>query len=193
MNWAHALLLAGLLGTAATAAAASRRNREAKEPTVPAEALGGGNGAAEEQKVAAAVAQEPGTTKGVAQLQTRDVTERLKSLRSEIVIEEEWTQLLKARLERMRLEAEISMVQSKLSGAGVRVTRSATALVPRPDADNDILVKGISTQPFKEAIITYKGRTYTVRPGDKMGPFQIKDITENGVTFTSGSRAMLGR
>jgi hypothetical protein len=45
----------------------------------------------------------------------------------------------------------------------------------------DLIVKSVTVQPFKEAFVIYKGRVYTVRPGDAMGDLTIKDITENGV------------
>jgi hypothetical protein len=122
-------------------------------------------------------------------LQTRDVTERLKTIRSEIVLEQELTALRKAQLERLEIEAQISSVQGKLAGRDIKPASQVPIprMGSRRDNDSDFAVKAVTTKPFKEAIVTYKGRTYTVRPGDKLGTgLEIRDITETGV-ITSGA------
>lgn len=123
----------------------------------------------------------------VAPLAARDVIERLKTVRSEIVVEEETIRLLKLKLERMELEQELEAAEKEKKGGNVRpasFTRRS-APVSRPDPEADLVVKFLTLRPFKEAIVTYRGRAYTVRPGDRLGPLVIKDMNESGVVIAS--------
>lgn len=135
-----------------------------------------------------------------AKLASRDIIERLKTIRSDIVLEEELIRFYKVKLERLSLEGRINEAEGRpVPQAAVanspkksRASASAmTGLPPTPsnnEVPSEMLVKAVTTKPFKEAIVTYRGRVYTVRPGDKLGPYEIKDINESGV-ITSGEGA----
>jgi len=58
------------------------------------------------------------------------------------------------------------------------------------------VVKAVTVAPFKEAIVMYRGRVYTVRPGDKLGNIEIRDIVDSGVVTAGAgqkSAVMLGQ
>jgi hypothetical protein len=132
----------------------------------------------------------------------RDVVERLKSIRTEIVLEEERVRLLKIKLERIELEAKLGAVEGpkgtpivekpkdpdapKLEAAPKK-PRKAQASAPtveakgESEAASELVVKALTMRPFKEAIVSFRGKVYTVRPGDSIGPIDIRDITEAGV------------
>ena len=55
-----------------------------------------------------------------------------------------------------------------------------------PSVASEILVKSIQLKPTKEAIILYRGRLYTVRPGDSLGGKIVEDITQSGIKIGSG-------
>jgi hypothetical protein len=136
-------------------------------------------------------AQEVGTSSAITPLAARDVIERLKTIRSQILLEEEMSRLLKARLTRMQLERQVEEaggpVPSPVKGKKGRSAAAPLALPPEPDATQDLIVKAVTVRPFKEAIVTYRGRVYTVRPGDQLGPLTVKDVTESGLITTGGS------
>lgn len=135
---------------------------------------------------AAAMAEEPATVEtALAPLQSREVIERLKTMRAQLLLEQEYNRLLEARVKRLELEERLGVSADKatsrkdLPKPPPRVTTN-----PPAQLDNgvkDLVVKSVTVQPFKEAFVIYKGRVYTVRPGDTMGDLSIKDITENGV------------
>ena len=130
----------------------------------------------------------------LAPLQAREVIERLKTLRAQILLDEEYNRLLEIRVKRMELEEKLTggtaQPQSKKKG------ESRVPGVPPPPsqldlaADKSLVVKSVTVAPFKEAFVVYKGRTYTVRPGDSLGDIAIRDITQNGVV-TNKSSVML--
>ncbi|MEO1171660.1 MAG: hypothetical protein AAFX94_06370, partial [Myxococcota bacterium] len=69
-----------------------------------------------------------------------------------------------------------------LLGSGQSDTPSAPrAPRRRSDPTQNILVKAITLQPRKEAIIMFQGRIFNVRPGDNVGGVIIKDISESGL------------
>lgn len=130
----------------------------------------------------------------LAPLQAREVIERLKTLRAQILLDEEYNRLLEIRVKRMELEEKLGLgpapaATKKKEGAAP----SRFAGVPAPPsqldvtADQQLVVKSVTVAPFKEAFVVYKGRTYTVRPGDTLGEISIRDITENGVTTNKTS------
>lgn len=134
---------------------------------------------------ATVMAQEQGTQETtVAPLQSREVIERLKTMRAQLLLEQEYNRLLEARVKRLELEEKLGLDAAKVTSrkdlpkAPPRVTSSPPAQL---DGARDLVVKSVTVQPFKEAFVVYKGRVYTVRPGDTMGDLTVKDITENGV------------
>lgn len=132
----------------------------------------------------------------LAPLQAREVIEKLKTLRAQILLDEEYNRLLEIRVKRMELEAQLGLGAApagakKKEGSGAR----ASGIPAAPSqldlsADKQLVVKSVTVQPFKEAFVVYKGRTYTVRPGDTLGDISIRDITQNGVV-TNKSSVML--
>ena len=126
----------------------------------------------------------------IAPLQAREVIERLKTMRAQLLLEQEYNRLLEARLERQELEEKLNGAQAKDDKSDKpRVRAPVMPPPPRLEAATEQLaVKAVTVAPFKEAIVTYKGRVYTVRPGDRLGTIQIRDINENGVV-TAGAGA----
>ena len=141
-------------------------------------------------------AEVEATETKVAPLQAREVIEKLKTLRAQILLDEEYNRLLEIRVKRMELEAQLGLgvapaKDKKAGGGGARASS-----IPAPPSQLDtgagsgLVVKSVTVQPFKEAFVVYKGRTYTVRPGDTLGDISIRDITQNGVV-TNKSSVML--
>lgn len=121
----------------------------------------------------------------VAPLQSREVIERLKTMRAQLLLEQEYNRLLEARVKRAELEEKLGMEASAkkkddLPKAPPKMVHAPPAQLDQAGA-KDLVVKSVTVAPFKEAFVVYKGRVYTVRPGDKMGDLTIKDITDNGV------------
>jgi len=82
------------------------------------------------------------------------------------------------------------MRASQPSDSPVAAPARRVAPPPRLGAAADqLIVKALTTAPFKEAIVTYKGRVYTVRPGDKLGDIEIRDITDAGVVTAGNGRS----
>jgi len=170
---------------------------------------GGAARAQDEGKPAAAEGEEPKRaqpeTKGgpetrqVSLLQAREVIERLKTMRAQLLLEQEYNKLLEVRVERMELEAKLGG-SGKASQAPSSARTSATGhITPPPRLENvgeQLVVKAVTVAPFKEAIVTYRGRVYTVRPGDKLGNIEIRDILDSGVVTAGGGHktsVMLGQ
>lgn len=139
----------------------------------------------------------------VVPLQARDVIERLKAMRAQLLLDEEYNRLLEARVKRQELEVQLGLAQeqskkrdgaSAPSAASTPPLRRTVVAVPAPAAvkESELTVKSVTVAPFKEAFVVYRGRTYTVRPGDKLGDITIRDVTENGV-LTNTSSVMLER
>lgn len=147
----------------------------------------------EEEEAPAKEGAAQAETRSIAPLQAREVIERLKTMRAQLLLEQEYNRLLEARLERQELEAKLAGTKTK-DGKDVkpeadRVRPDSRPLPPPPkleSATEQLVVKAVTVAPFKEAIVTYKGRVYTVRPGDKLGGIEIRDVNDSGVV-TSGS------
>ena len=126
-------------------------------------------------------------TTAVAPLQSREIIERLKTMRAQLLLDQEYNRLLEARLKRLELEDKLGLdtpVTKKRSDDVPRPPpRVVTSAPPQVDGSGikDLVVKSVTTSPFKEAFVVYKGRVYTVRPGDQMGDLTIRDVTDNGV------------
>lgn len=156
---------------------------------------------------AAQAETKPAETRSVSLLQAREVIERLKTMRAQLLLEQEYNRLLEVRVERMDLEAKLGGSKAASQAPSPAKTPSTTGEVPEvrariappPKLENlgeQLVVKAVTVAPFKEAIVTYKGRVYTVRPGDKLGNIEIKDILDSGVVTAGGgqkSTAMLGQ
>ncbi|MGI5861206.1 MAG: hypothetical protein ACOX6T_04005 [Myxococcales bacterium] len=140
-----------------------------------------------------------GGSQTVAPLQAREVIERLKTMRAQLLLEQEYNRILEARLERQELEAKLGVQtkDGKDNKPKVELPRMPLRRPPQLDTSAEqITVKAVTVAPFKEAIVTYRGRVYTVRPGDKLGDIVVRDINESGVvTSGGGSRTavMLGQ
>jgi hypothetical protein len=136
---------------------------------------------------ATAMAEETAATAetALAPLQSREVIERLKTMRAQLLLEQEYNRLLEARVKRLELEERLGVSADKAtSRKDLPKPPPRVTTTPPAQLDNgvkDLVVKSVTVQPFKEAFVIYKGRVYTVRPGDTMGDLSIKDITENGV------------
>lgn len=136
----------------------------------------------------------------VAALQSREVIERLKTMRAQLLLDQEYNRLLEARLKRMELEDKLGIESTdakgkrRLDDLPRPPPRTVLAAPPALDSSGpkDLVVKSVTVAPFKEAFVVYKGRVYTVRPGDQMGDLTIKDITENGVV-TNRATVMMGQ
>jgi hypothetical protein len=131
-------------------------------------------------------AEEPAQVEtALAPLQSREVIERLKTMRAQLLLEQEYNRLLEARVKRLELEEKLGIEAARgtsrkdLPKPPPRVTSGPPGQLE--NGVKDLVVKSVTVQPFKEAFVIYKGRVYTVRPGDTMGDLTIKDITENGV------------
>lgn len=112
-------------------------------------------------------------------LGTADVLERLKLLRVQMALDREEIAALRLRIEKIQLQREFEALLS--SGQSDAPSSPSRARRSRPDPTQNILVKAITLQPRKEAIIMYQGRIFNVRPGDNVGGVVIKDITEGGL------------
>lgn len=189
-------LIAALSALALSAGAPAYAQDEQKQPeTKPAAEQG-----------SEAKAQE---TRSVALLQAREVIERLKTMRAQLLLEQEYNRLLEVRVERMELEAKLGGTVGKDGKAKAGAADTANAgrapdgiganqppptrahIAPPPKLENaaDVLVvKAVTVAPFKEAIVTYRGRVYTVRPGDKLGNIEIRDILDSGVVTSGGGQ-----
>ncbi|MGC4120219.1 MAG: hypothetical protein QM765_37685 [Myxococcales bacterium] len=153
-------------------------------------------------------------TRNVALLQAREVIERLKTMRAQLLLEQEYNRLLEVRVERMELEAKLGGSigkDGKAKGDGPASAKAPDGIganepppvrariAPPPKLENAadaLVVKAVTVAPFKEAIVTYRGRVYTVRPGDKLGNIEIRDILDSGVVTAGGgqkSAVMLGQ
>lgn len=153
--------------------------------------------------LAAGAAGEKSETSQVIPLQTREVIERLKMMRAQLLLEQEYNRLLEAQVDRAELEAKLSALKGSGAVAEARAGQPASLPVDPPprrvappprlgSAADQLVVKALTTAPFKEAIVTYKGRVYTVRPGDKLGDIEIRDITDAGVvTAGNGKSAVI--
>jgi hypothetical protein len=112
-----------------------------------------------------------------------DILTRLKLLRVQMALDREEIAALSLRLEKLRLQKEFEAVISAGGDDGTkRPTRRRRSTF---NAGGEIIVKAISLKPSKEAIVLFRGRTYTVRPGDVLGPYKIKNITQNGLGISS--------
>ncbi len=112
-----------------------------------------------------------------------DILTRLKLLRVQMALDREEIAALNLRLEKLRLQKEFEAVISAGGDDGTkRPTRRRRSAF---NAGGEIIVKAISLKPSKEAIVLFRGRTYTVRPGDVLGPYKIKNITQNGLGISS--------
>ncbi len=112
-------------------------------------------------------------------LGTADVLERLKLLRVQMALDREEIAALRLRIEKIQLQREFeALLGSGQSDSPAAPTRARR---PRTDPTQNILVKAITLQPRKEAIIMFQGRIFNVRPGDNVGGVVIKDITEGGL------------
>jgi hypothetical protein len=140
-----------------------------------------------------ALAREGSTT--IAPLQAREVIERLKTMRAQLLLEQEYNRILEARLERQELETKLGIKESKDDKPKVELPRTAVRPPPKLETSAEqISVKAVTVAPFKEAIVTYRGRVYTVRPGDKLGDTVVRDINESGIVTAGGrSAVMLGQ
>ena len=131
-------------------------------------------------KPAAAAEEEAIEEVGVGVL---DILTRLKLLRVQMALDREEIAALNLRLEKLRLQKEFEAVISAGGDDGTkRPTRRRRSAF---NAGGEIIVKAISLKPSKEAIVLFRGRTYTVRPGDVLGPYKIKNITQNGLGISS--------
>ena len=111
-------------------------------------------------------------------LGTRDVLDRLKLLRVQMALDREEIAALDLRIEKIKREREFEDLLGK--GTGTKTTTR------RENPARDILVKSVTLAPRKEAVIMYRGRIFTVRPGDRIGGMVIKDITESGLEVRGG-------
>ena len=131
----------------------------------------------------------------IAPLQAREVIERLKTMRAQLLLEQEYNRILEARLERQELENKLGIKDSKDSKedkAKVELPRTAVRPPPKLETSAEqISVKAVTVAPFKEAIVTYRGRVYTVRPGDKLGDTVVRDINESGIVTAGGRSAVM--
>jgi hypothetical protein len=147
-----------------------------------------------------AVAAEKVETTQVIPLQTREVVERLKMMRAQLLLEQEYNRLLEAQVERAELETKLSAMKGSGAVAEAKAAAPSSLPVDAPPrrvsppprlAGNasELVVKALTTAPFKEAIVMYKGRVYTVRPGERLGDIEIKDINDSGVVTAGGGRS----
>lgn len=118
-------------------------------------------------------------------LQSRDVVEQLKTMRAQLLLEQEYNRLLELRVKRLELEMQLGLEPSK-SNARKDLPKAPAAFPRSPRSPSSssarvLIVKSVTVQPFKEAYVIYKDRVYTVRPGDKLDDLIVKDITEDGV------------
>ena len=110
-------------------------------------------------------------------LGTRDVLDRLKLLRVQMALDREEIAALDLRIEKIKRERDFE----DLLGKG-----SSKTSTKRENPARDILVKSVTLAPRKEAVILYRGRIFTVRPGDRIGGMTIKDISESGLEVRGG-------
>ena len=111
-------------------------------------------------------------------LGTRDVLDRLKLLRVQMALDREEIAALDLRIEKIKREREFEELLGKGTGPKTSTRRENPA--------RDILVKSVTLAPRKEAVIMYRGRIFTVRPGDRIGGMVIKDISESGLEVRGG-------
>ena len=142
---------------------------------------------------------KPDTTTTVVPLQSQEVIERLKTMRAQLLLDQEYNRLLEARVKRLEFEEKLGL-DTATGPAGSKRREDVARPPPRlthgapkqldDTGAKDLVVKSVTVAPFKEAFVIYKGRVYTVRPGDSMGDLTIKDITSNGVVTNRSTVAM---
>jgi len=111
---------------------------------------------------------------------TQNVLERLKLLRVQMALDREEIEALRLRMQKISLQRQFDAM---IGSSGDKSSRTR-----RAPASNTLLVKAISLQPRKEAIVMYRGKMYNVRPGDTLaGGLKIKDITEGGIKVVDRS------
>jgi hypothetical protein len=128
----------------------------------------------------------------VVPMQSREVVERLKTMRAQLLLDQEYNRLLEARLKRFELEEKLGVdsAQAKRKDVPAAPPRLATAPSRLDTGDKDLVVKSVTVAPFKVAFVVYKGRVYTVRPGDKLGDLVVRDVTEVGVVTNRSTVSM---
>lgn len=123
---------------------------------------------------------EDGSSSETVDLGTRDVLDRLRLLRVQMALDREEIAALQLRIDKINLQRQFET----LLGEADKGSSGAAAPKPKVKAVNpatELLVKAISLQPRKEAIIMYRGRIFNVRPGDTIGGMTIQDITQSGL------------
>ena len=148
-----------------------------------------------------AVAAEKVETTQVIPLQTREVVERLKTMRAQLLLEQEYNRWLEAKVEQAELESKLSAMKGSGAVAEMKAAAPTSGPVDAPprrmaapprvssSASEQLVVKALTTAPFKEAIVMYKGRVYTVRPGERLGDIEIRDVNDSGVVTAGGGRS----
>jgi hypothetical protein len=107
---------------------------------------------------------------------TQNVLERLKLLRVQMALDREEIEALELRLQKLALQKDFE--------AAVGGVKAAKKAKPARTSASEIIVKAISLKPKKEAIILFRGRIFTVRPGDVIADLVIKDISEQGLQIS---------
>lgn len=130
-------------------------------------------------KTASPAVEEPNDGVEQVDLGTRDILDRLKLLRVQMALDREEISALDLRIEKIKKEREFESVLNAGSS-------TASAKPRRDNPLNDIIVKSVTLEPRKEAVIMYRGRVFMVRPGDKIGGLEIRNITESGLEVKSG-------
>ena len=156
--------------------------------------LGSSLGLAQEAEPLGKKPTEAPSESQVVPLQAREVIERLRTMRAQLLLDEEYNRLLEARVKRQELEDKLLGAPAK-DGSKPKKEKAdpsrGITMAPPPSleaaAERHLTVKSVTVSPFKEAFVVYKGRTYTVRPGDQLGDLTIRDINENGVVTNRAS------
>ncbi len=112
-------------------------------------------------------------------LGTRDVLDRLRLLRVQMALDREEIAALQLRIDKINLQRQFETLlgESDKGSGGAAPKPKVKAVNPA----TELLVKAISLQPRKEAIVMYRGRIFNVRPGDTIGGMTIQDITPSGL------------
>ena len=113
-------------------------------------------------------AEEPRKDKGetvetrVAAPQSREVIERLKTMRAQLLLDQEYNRLLEARVKRMELEEKLGVEGAELKGGKRRaddLPRPPPRSISAPPAaldvsgPRDLVVKSVTVAPFRKLAI----------------------------------------
>jgi hypothetical protein len=129
----------------------------------------------------------------VVPLDAATALSRLKLLRIQMALDREEIAALELRLKKIQLLQQLQEALINEGGKtppGARGKTLPAARARRVSVANEIIVKGISLNPVREALVYYRGRVVRLREGDKFAGLEVVSISERGLSFKSEAGAI---